>query len=114
MPQLIWISYSINILVLLPICSLLFSGNPKISAVFGSDTTARQILLSMYSTILILSIYLLATQNSDITIAWTIFSFQIIYKVLTLFLIKDKRVPVYWFNLIIALNHCVTLALNPI
>jgi len=111
---LIWISYSINVIVLLPICAFLLAGNDRFAEVFGPDTTARQILLCMYLTLLVLSSYFLVTRNSNLTIAWTVFSFQIIYKFLSLLLIKNKRVQVYWFNLAIALIHSVTLALNPL
>jgi hypothetical protein len=111
---LIWISYSINVVVLLPICLFLLANSAKFIDVFGSDTTSRQILLCMYLTLLILSSCFLITKNSNLVIAWTIFSFQIIYKFLSLIFIKNKRVPVYWFNLVIALVHSFTLALNPL
>jgi hypothetical protein len=114
MEALIWVSYSINVVVLVPICGFLLMGKPQLTEVFGSDATARQILLCMYLTLLTLSLYFLVTGNANLTVAWTIFSFQIIYKLLSVVLIRNKRVPVLWFNLVIALFHAVTLALNPL
>ncbi|MBY0369330.1 hypothetical protein K2X33_01505 [bacterium] len=114
MEALIWASYSINVIVLLPICAFLLMGSRRLVEVFGGDTTARQILLCMYLTLLTLSLYLLLTRNANLTVAWTVFSFQIVYKILSLLLIKNKRAPVYWFNLVIALFHSMTLAFNPL
>lgn len=114
MPLLISLSYALNVAVLLPVCTFLLRQNAQFTQVFGPDTTARQILLSMYLTLLGLSLFFLATGNTNRTIAWTIFGFQIVYKLLTLGLVRDRRAPVYWFNLAIAVVHAVTLALNPL
>ncbi len=111
---LLWISYSINVIVLLPLCVFLLAGSVGVAEVFGPDTTARQILLCMYLTLLILSSYFLVTRNANLQVAWTVFLFQIIYKFMSLFFIKNKRLPVYWFNLVIALIHSLTLGLNPL
>lgn len=112
--SLLWLSYAVNVIVLLPICAFLLSGSARLEVVFGPDTTARQILTCMYATLLILSAYCLVARNANLTVAWTVFSFQIIYKSLSVVLIKNKRVPVLWFNLVIAILHSVTLALNPL
>ena len=80
--------------------------------VFGSDTTTRQILTSMYLTILLVSCGCLAFGFATSRLAWPLFAFQIVYKILSLGLIKERRVPVYWFNLGIACFHGLTLGLT--
>jgi len=101
-------SHLLNLLVLLPVCAGLLFRAEKMVAVFGPDTTARQILLSMYLTILVIS-GLLLLLSAPAAISLTLFGFQIIYKMLSLILIKDRRVPVYWFNGAIALFHAATI-----
>lgn len=81
----------------------------SMNAVFGQDTTARQILTCMYLTIIVVSSYALIDFKQAITIGMILFPFQIIYKVLSLVLIKNKKVPVYWFNLFVAVFHSITM-----
>ena len=70
--------------------------------IYGVDSTSRQILSSLYLAITSISIFALFNENYLMKIALVLFSFQIVYKVLSVFLITDKRNPVLWSNLIIA------------
>lgn len=111
---LIIFSYIANVLILIPICFLLLKGNNSLKEVYGSDSTARQILVCMYLAILILSSYYLIKGDTKPFIAWVLLGFQIIYKSLSLIIIKDKKAPVYWFNLGVAILHSITLLMNPL
>lgn len=111
---LIILSYIANVLILTPICTLLLMRNNRMNEVYGIDTTARQILLCMYLTILILSVYCLLKADTTLLIAWIILGFQVIYKSLSLIIIRDKKVPVYWFNFGVAILHSITLFMNPL
>ena len=77
--------------------------------VFGEDTTARQILLSMYLSIAILSVGCLSVDTLFQEASLLLFAIQVIYKVLSLILISNKRVPVYWFNAVVIVVHSYTL-----
>ena len=71
--------------------------------IYGPDSTSRQILSSLYLSIAILSIVALSNENYLIQIVLILFPFQIIYKILSVFLITDKRNPVLWSNLAISI-----------
>jgi hypothetical protein len=101
----------INILVLVPVCTGLILNLPSMNSVFGHKTTARQILLCMYLTILAASIALIALKFQPPAFVQALLSMQIVYKLLSVALISDKRTPVLWFNLVIAIFHSTTLFL---
>lgn len=102
-------AFGLNVLILLPICWGLAVGAKQMDLVFGSPSTSRQILLCMYLTLLLLSLYLLYDSDKATSWAPVILGFQIIYKTLSLVLIEDKTVPVYWFNLGVAIFHSFTV-----
>lgn len=99
----------LNVLVLLPVCAGIFRGGGRIEAVFGGDSTSRQILACMYSALLLLSLYFLFDSRLAQAFAPPILAFQVVYKVLSLFFIKNRRAPVYGFNLAIAIFHACVL-----
>jgi hypothetical protein len=70
--------------------------------IYGSDSTSRQILSSIYLAIAITSLFALSNYSYLQQIVFILFPFQIVYKILTLFLITDKRNPVLWSNLTIS------------
>jgi hypothetical protein len=114
MPILFTVSYLANVIVLIPVCYFLITNNKRLVEVYGADSTARQILTCMYITLLMISSYLLLTGNQIAQVAWSILGFQVIYKFISLYLITNKRVPVYWFNFFVAILHGVTLIMNPV
>lgn len=63
-------SLSINVGVLVPVCSGLYTDSEGMKAVYGAETPARGILKSMYTSILLVSlgllpsIYIERTSNS--------------------------------------------------
>lgn len=102
-------SLLLNIFVLLPICSGLFLRFPQFVRVYGEDGTARQILLCLYFAILVVSAAILFWGSTFSEFLLPLLSLQIFYKFLSVFLIKDKKTPVLWFNLAIAIFHCGTV-----
>jgi len=80
--------------------------------IYGMDNTSRQILSSLYLAIAIISILALINENYLKNIVLVLFPFQIIYKILSVFLIVDKKSPVLWSNLIIGTYLSLVLYLN--
>ena len=115
-PTLIALSHTTNVLILVPIVAGLALRVQRLDWVFGPDTTARQILLCLYATILVASAGALWAGPGawSVPLAWGLFGAQVLYKTLSLVVIRDKRVPVYWFNLCVAALHVLTLSQNPI
>ena len=101
------LSLILNILVLIPICFLMLTNNKRIEETLGEFNPARGILLAMYSSILIGSVYLLINPNNQFTIALLLM--QIVYKLLTPFTVKTLKHPFVISNILIALVHIVTV-----
>ena len=101
-------SLIINILVLIPVYFGLMFKISQFDRVFGPDSTARQILSCIYLAILSLSlsIYIFPKYTTEFLIP--LLSIQVFYKLMSVVLIKDKKTPVLWFNLLIAIFHSVT------
>jgi hypothetical protein len=102
----------INILILFPVCLGLHFRLHRFDRVFGEDNTARQILTSIYLAILTLSIAILLNPQTRITFAIPLLSLQVIYKIISVILIRDKKTPVLWFNLAVAIFHSVAIYVN--
>lgn len=100
-------SLGLNILVLVPVCFGLLTNAPWVMSVYGPDTAARSILLSVYIAILIGSAGLLVRPIPAMVV--TLLLVQIIYKVTTPFTVGSVANPVVISNLAIAAFHCVTV-----
>ena len=97
------ISLVLNILVLIPVCSgILLKANWAVDS-YGVETPARGILLSIYLAILIFSALLLFKFDPKFVMA--LLSVQIIYKLLSPFMVGTFTNPVIISNLFIALFH---------
>lgn len=103
---IITISYIVNILVagLMGIL-LFFDLGDRVIRVYGENTAARQILSCLYLSIAIFSIFGLFSQAYFIKIALILFPMQIVYKLLTLVAVKDRKNPVPYANLAISILH---------
>jgi hypothetical protein len=110
--SIIQISLAINILVLVPVSLGLLFDFKKMEPVFGARTTAREILCSIYLTILLASFALLFAGSISRDYARNLLVAQVIYKSLSVLLIRNKRTPVLWFNLAVALFHAFTLSVG--
>ncbi len=73
----------------------------------GEFNPARGILLAIYATILLGSIYLLIFPDTKFAIA--LFIVQIGYKLLTPFTVKTIKHPFVISNILIAIVHVVTV-----
>jgi hypothetical protein len=104
------ISYIINILVagIMGII-LFFDIGTRPQKVFGENTSGRQILACLYLSIAVFSIWGIISQEYFTKIAFILFSFQILYKLLTLIAVKDKKNPVPYANLLISMMHTYSI-----
>jgi hypothetical protein len=109
---MIKLSLWINIIVLAPICLGLFLNSKAMNPVFGEKTTAREILLSIYLTLLLASVALLFFVTLPQNYVRSLLLVQVFYKLFSVLLIKNKKTPVLWFNLLIAVLHSFTLYLS--
>ena len=104
-------STMLNIIVLVPVISVILLDLVQVESVWGENQPSRQILVSIYIAILIstISLFFLKGQTKLI-IAVTIFSMQIIYKTLTAVLVVNAfSNPVVLSNLAINIVHLSTL-----
>jgi hypothetical protein len=104
---MILVSLTLNILVLIPICYLMLTNNFRMVETLGEFNPARGILLAIYATILLGSIYLLIFPDTKFAIA--LFIVQIGYKLLTPFTVKTIKHPFVISNILIAIVHVVTV-----
>jgi hypothetical protein len=107
MNTLIYISLSINILVLVPILVLMAIKSPVVDHAWGGFTEARGILMSIYFAILALSAFLIFKPVPSFVFALLLV--QVIYKVTTPFTVRSFSNPVVVSNLFIAAFHIFTL-----
>jgi len=82
---------------------------PKLDAVFGPDTPSRRILACLYLAIAAVSAVALAVVPLRMSIVVVLLPLQILYKVLTLFFVADRKNPVPWWNLVISALHAASL-----
>jgi hypothetical protein len=101
------LSLVLNIAVLIPICYLMITNNFRMVKTLGEFNPARGILLAMYISILIGSIFLLIAPDKKFIIA--LLSIQIVYKFLTPFTVKTIKHPFVISNILIALFHVLML-----
>jgi hypothetical protein len=101
------LSLLLNIAVLIPICYLMLTNNFRMVKTLGEFNPARGILLAMYTSILIASVYLLFAPDKKYIIA--LLSIQIVYKLLTPFTVKTIKHPFVISNILIALFHVLTI-----
>ncbi len=105
--QLILLSLFINIIVL----GLIFfnSSNKSFIDVWGKSSPSRNILFSVYLSFILLFLYI--QNKKSISIKYMIVSlllFQIIYKLITPFVVTIKN-PIIISNIVIAIFHIITI-----
>jgi hypothetical protein len=105
---MIWVSFLVNIAVLVPVLVGLVRGTKGMDGAFGPDTPSRRILACVYATILLASLAALVFPDKAAEIAHTLFPLQILYKILTLPAL-GLRHPVARANAAIAVLHTVTM-----
>lgn len=100
-------SLILNIAVLCAICPGIMAGEDWAEFAYGARTVARDILLSMYFSILVSSFVLLVVRDERMVAALLIV--QIIYKLAAPFAAWTVSNPVIISNIGIAIFHCVTV-----
>ena len=109
--HMIQLSTVITIAVLIPVIIAIFLDPLQVQRTWGTNQPSRQILVSIYIAILIASIALLfLTSKTKIIVGVTVFSMQVVYKILTALLVVNAFTnPVILSNLVITLVHLSTL-----
>jgi hypothetical protein len=108
METMIYVSLAINILVLIPIVVLMAMKSPIVDKTWGVFTPARGILMSIYLSILVVSVFLLFNPAPAFVAALLLV--QVVYKLTTPFTVGKLSHPVVISNLVISAVHIVTLA----
>jgi hypothetical protein len=109
MKRMIYISLIINVVVLIPVCIGLVSDASWVEYGYGPASPARGILLSIYGSILLVSLGLLI--NPLPMLVAPLLLVQVLYKLSTPFTVGDLTNPVVISNILVALVHLVTLVL---
>jgi hypothetical protein len=109
MLRMIRVSLSVNIAVLIPVCTVLILNIRPLVDVWGPATPARGILLSMYLSILLLSVGLWMRRNPMLVAP--LLAMQICYKLTTPITVGSLTNPVVISNIAIAIVHAITLSL---
>ena len=107
MKAMMYVSLGANVVVLAPLCVLLAIRAPSVDAAWGGYTAARGILLSVYLSILVISILLLFRPVPAMVAA--LLALQVLYKTTTPFTVDIKN-PVVISNLAISCLHVATIA----
>ncbi len=105
--QLPKLSLILNVLALVPICTALILDADRITRAYGPATEGRAVLLSIYLSILAMSLVLL--KRPDARMISALLAVQVIYKVTTPFTVGTLANPAVISNLAIAALHSVTL-----
>lgn len=106
---MITISLLLNIVVLIPVCAGILANAGWVRQSYGNESPARGILLSIYFSIIVSSVALLAIPRPEAAAA--LLFVQVVYKVTTPFTVRSLKNPVVISNLFIAAFHSITLAI---
>ncbi|MCE7973742.1 MAG: hypothetical protein DYG92_05345 [Leptolyngbya sp. PLA1] len=109
MRAMIYLSLTLNLVVLIPVCGGLLVNAAWTDGAYGGPSAARQILLSVYLSIGLLSVLLLI--RPDPRMVATLLLLQVVYKMATPLLVGTWQNPVVLSNIGISVVHAVTLAL---
>ncbi len=103
------LSLLLNVVVLIPVCYGIATDAGWALESYGENTAGRAILLSVYLSILLVSIGLIFIRNPAYVAALLIV--QIIYKLITPIAVGTLENPVVISNILIAVFHTVTVVL---
>lgn len=107
MNSIIYISLLLNIMVLIPVCCGIILQQDFVVYAWGFPQPSLYILVSIYCTILLASLYLLIKPNRYFI--FSLLVMQITYKLLTPLLVGSLHNPVIISNLVISVVHLVSL-----
>jgi len=109
MKKMILASLLTNVLVLIPVCVGLLVDASWVADGYGAVSAARNILLSIYGAILVVSIGMLIKREPMFVAPLLLV--QVVYKLTTPFTVGSFTNPVVISNIIIAALHLTTLSL---
>ena len=109
MKKMILASLLTNVLVLIPVCGGLLFDAFWIADIYGESSPARGILLSVYGSILVVSLGLLFKREPMLVAPLLLV--QVLYKLTTPFTVGSFLNPVVLSNIVIAAMHLTTLGL---
>lgn len=109
MRAMIYLSLTLNLVVLIPVCGGLLAKATWTDNAFGGPAVARQILLCVYLSIALMSMLLLV--RPDPRMVATLLLMQVVYKLATPWLVGTWQNPVILTNIGVTAVHTVTLAL---
>lgn len=109
MRAMIRLSLILNLCVLIPVCGGLLVDAGWINMAYGGPSAARQILLSVYFAIALMSALLLF--RPDPRMVATLLLLQVAYKLATPLFVGTWRNPVVVSNIGISVVHAATLSL---
>jgi len=107
MKKLILASLLVNVAVLVPVCAGLLADADWVAEAYGAATAARGILLSVYGSILVVSLMLLFRREPMLVAPLLLV--QVLYKLTTPFTVGSVSNPVVISNIVIAALHLTTL-----
>lgn len=107
MNKIVNCSLVLNIVVLIPVCLGIMLDAHWVLYGWGIRQPSLEILVSIYVTILLASVYLLIQQ--DHKYIFGLLALQVIYKLLTVVFVGNWHNPVMVSNFIIAIVHSVSL-----
>jgi len=108
MRAMIYLSLILNIGVLIPVCGGLITDASWTNSAYGGPSAARQILLSVYLAIALMSVLLLIRPEPRMVA--TLLLLQVVYKLATPLFVGSLQNPVVLSNIGISAVHAVTLA----
>lgn len=86
----------------------------QFTALYGKNSTAREVLAAVYIAVFGTSLWALVVPNQSVEIAWHLFPIQITYLALSVWFISDKKSPVLWWNVGTGVFLLLVLCLNAI
>lgn len=101
--KLLLISHGVNIVFAGSLGILLLTKHPSLEKNFGWDSPSRQMFASIYLTITIASFVAVLFRAFIADIALILFPIQIIYAILCIFTVQQKKNPMIWINIILSI-----------
>jgi hypothetical protein len=102
-------SHVVNVVVAGIVGILLLSGSGRMESVYGADAPARRILACLYVAIAASSAWALLDAQRLVVTAQVLVPLQILYKLATVYAVRDRHNPVLWWNVGISVLHAVAL-----
>lgn len=97
--NLLLISHGVNIVFAGSLGILLLAKHPSMEKNFGWDSPARQMFASIYLTITLASLFAVLFRTFIADVALILFPIQILYALLCIFTVHEKKNPMIWIDI---------------